>query len=945
MRQLKNMLQGFRSLFDRRHVDHEIDEEIDGFFEASLAHKQQSGMSPDQARRAALAELGSRNTIKHRVWSSRWEAAVDNLLQDTRVSLRGLSKRPAFTAVALLSLSLGIGANTAIFTLIHQLLLRDLPVRNPEQLVTLGDATNSGVAGGIDIGQYGLFPWYVTRQLEANPGPFQGIAAFGSFAPKVSVRIAHESRSTSNSPAQLALASLVSGNYFTVLGAQALMGRPITPADDATPDVGAVVVVSFHFWQHSLSSDPRILGKTIIINDMPFELIGVMPRGFEGLKQGVELVDLWTPTTMQTVILRQPSMLTPASGQYFMNMFARLTPEAAADKRVRAQSQNWINQQVRAAIRAIEGTVVSAARQQEIDRESVPLIAATQGVSYLHDVYRQSLWVLMAVVALVLLIACANLANFLLARTATRQREIATRLALGSSRSRIARQSVIETLLLSVGGGLLGLAVAFAATRMLIAFVSQGSAWIALSPAPNPTVLLFTLGVSVITGILFGFAPAIAAARTAAHDALSSTNRISGGGRGRSARWWPKSLIIGQVMLSLLLLVAAGLFLQTLRNLQNQDYGFERTFLLLAQFDAKLAGYTPVQTADLHQRLLDRLSAIPGVQSAALAETPPISTGNWSSNISIAGYRPTPKENMNSVLNRVSGRYFETVDIPLVAGRPITPSDSANNPRVAVVNQTLARHFFPKGDAIGNSLTIGMDSVRGPWQIVGIARNTRAGSPRNQDQQMMTYIPLAQIEPFVPAAAGLGSTVREENQDRFARFILLRTSGDPSARIADLRTAVASVDPNLPLLSTNTIREEISRMMGNDELSSSLTGIFALLALVLAAIGLYGVMSYNVAQRTNEIGVRLALGAQRQDVLWIILGEALLLLSAGVALGLPLSLGAARFVQQQLFGLKAYDPLTYIGALIVVSSVVMLSAWLPARRAAAINPVDALRYE
>jgi predicted permease len=942
MHQLSNLLQGLRSLFDRQRADNEIDEEIDDFLEASIKDKQRSGVSPEQARRAALVELGSRNAIKHRVWSSRWESAADNLLQDARVSLRGLCKRPAFTIVALLSLALGIGANTAIFTLIQQLVLRDLPVRNPEQLVTFGDATNSGIAGGIDIGQYGMFPWYATRQLEANPGPFQGIAAFGSFTPKVSVRTAHESDSSSNSVAQLASASLVSGNYFSVLGAPALLGRTITPADDAIPGAGAVAVASFHFWQHALSSDPRVLGKTITINGMPFEVIGVMPPEFHGLKQGLEPADLWTPTTMQTVILQQPSMLTPTSGLYFMNVFGRLTAEAAANQHVRARLQNWIDQQVHAAIRANEGTAPAAARQQEIDREDIPLIAASHGVSYLQDVYRESLRILMAIVALVLLIACANLANFLLARAATRQREISTRLALGSSRARIARQSLIETLLLSVGGGLVGLAVAFAATRILIGFVSQGTAWIAVSPTPNPTVLTFTLGVSLMAGMLFGLVPAIAAARTAAYDSLSSTNRSSGGGRGRASRWWPKSLVVGQVTLSLLLLVTAGLFLQTLRNLQQQDYGFERTFLLLAQFDAKLAGYTPVHTADLHQRLLDRLSAIPGIQSAALAGTPPISSGNWRSNISIGGYTPAPKERSNSVLNRVSGRYFETAGISIVAGRPISPSDTASSLKVAVVNQTLARHFFPKGSAVGHLLTIGIDSAKGPWQIVGIARDTKAGNPRSQDAEMMTYIPLAQIEPFAPAAA---ANVREENQDRFAGFILLRTSGDPSARIADLRAAVASVDPNLPLLSVSTIGEDVSRMMGNDELSSSLTGIFALLALALVAIGLYGVMSYNVARRTNEIGVRLALGAQKKNVLWIILREALLLLSAGIALGLPISLAAARLIRQQLFGLTADDPFTYAGALIVVSSVVILSAWLPARRATGINPVDALRYE
>ena len=945
MHQFRNMLKGLQSLLNRRGSNGEIDAEIDGFFDASVEEKRRSGMGPEQARRAALAEIGSRNAIKHRVWSSRWESVIDSLFQDARVSVRALCKRPAFTAVALVSLALGIGANTAIFSLIQQLLLRNLPVRNPEQLVTLGDATNSGIAGGIDIGQYGMFPWYVTRTLEANPGPFQGISAIGSFAPKVSVRIAEGS---SNSPAQLASASLVSGNYFGVLGVQALMGRTITPADDATPGMGAVAVASYHFWQHALSSDPRIVGKSISINGTRFELIGVMAPGFGGLKQGLEPADLWTPTTMQSAIMQHPSMLTPDSGLYFMNMFGRLSPEAAADSHARTRSQTWIDQQIHMVIRAHEGGNLSQERQQEIDREDVPLIPAMHGVSYLQDVYKNSLWVLMAVVVLVLLIACANLANFLLARAATRQREIATRLALGSSRSRIARQSLIETLLLSVGGGVLGLAIAFAATRVLIGFVSEGSAWIGLSPAPNPTVLAFTLGVSALTGILFGFGPAIAAARTSAHHSLSSASRNPVGGRERASRWWPKSLIVAQVTLSLLLLVAAGLFLQTLRNLQHQDYGFERTFLLLAEFDPRLAGYTPLQTADLHQRLLDRLSAIPGVESAALAGSPPISAGSWRSNISIAGYTPAPKENMNSILNRVSGRYFETAGISIVAGRAISPSDTASSLKVAVVNQALAHHFFPKDNAVGHMLTIGIDSARGPWQIVGVARDTRSGNPRSQDEEMMTYIPLAQIEPYAPPDSGKGGGApapREQNQDRFAGFILLRTSGDPSARIADLRAAMREVDPNLPLLSVSTISEDVSHMMGNDELSSSLTGIFALLALVLAAIGLYGVMSYNVAQRTNEIGVRLALGAQKQNVLWIILREALLLLSAGVLLGLPLSLLAARYVRDQLYGLKADDPLTYACALIVVSGVVLLSAWLPARRAARINPVDALRYE
>lgn len=949
MKWFANLATGLRSLFDKNRVESELDEELDGYFEAAAARKQQLGMSPEQARRAAAAELGSRDRVKHQVWSSRWESAVDNLIQDIRVSVRALCRNPAFAGVALLSLALGIGANTAIFTLIHQVLLNNLPVRDPEQLVSLGDSTNSGVAGGIDLGQYGMFPWYFARQLEMDPGPFQGIAGYGSFAIKVSVRMTQTPGASAGGSALLASAGLVSGNYFNVLGAHALIGRTISPADDLVPGSGAVAVLSYHFWQNSLSSDPAILGKTIVINGTPFEVIGIMPRRFEGLKQELEPADLWTPTTMQPVILQQPSMLGPGSGLYFMNVFARLSPQALSNKDALAQSQSWIDRQVHAGIRANEGGAVSPARQQEIDRETVPLIPASRGVSFLRSEYGNSLPVLMAVVALVLLIACANLANFLLARATTRQREIATRLALGSSRARIARQSIIETLLLAVTGGLLGLGVAFGATRALIAFVSHGSTHIAMSPAPDLTVLLFTLGISVITGVLFGLAPAIAGARTEAHGTLSAGYRTSRGGGGKASRFWPKTLVIGQVMLSLLLLVGAGLFLGTLRNLVKQDFGFERTNLLIAEFDSQLAGYTPMRTAELHQRLLDRLSAIPGVRSAALAGSPPISLGNWRSNISISGYAPAPKENVNSILNRVSGRYFETAGISIVAGRAIAPSDSANGLKVAVVNQALVRHFFPKGDALGHWVTIDIDTVKGPWQIVGIARDTRSGDPRNQTPAMMTYIPLAQIELFAPGSADAGAAAhqgnREENQDRFAHVILLRTIGDPSARIADLRAAMAAVDPNLPLLNVSTIQQDVSRLMSDDELSSSLTGVFALLALVLAAIGLYGVMSYNVAQRTNEIGVRLALGAQAQDVLWMVLREALVLLAIGVGLGLPLSLASARIVKQQLFGLSPGDPVTYAIALAAIGSVTVLSALLPARRAAAVNPVDALRCE
>jgi predicted permease len=941
---------GLKSLLQKQRVERELDEELESYVEASTAHKQIDGMTAEAAHRAAMVEMGSRNAVKHQVWSSRWESTLEGLLQDTRVSVRMLAKSPAFAAIALLSLALGIGGNTAIFTLINQVMLRNLPVQHPEQLVTFGDAENSGIAAGIDIGAYGLFPWYFAKQLQTDPGPFQGIASYCSFSDQASVRLpSSDNEAGTNSSVMLARTSLVSGNYFGVLGAQPLMGRAISPSDDAVPGSGAVVVISHHFWQQSLSSDPAILGKTIGINGTAFDVIGVMPEVFHGIKQQLEPPDLWTPMTMQTVVQRHPSLLLPssgASGTYFLNVFGRLSADASTNKSSLAQTQGWLDDQIRAGLRALEGSKLSPAREQEIERITEPLIPAGRGVSLVRSQYGDSLQILMCVVVFVLLIACANLANFLLARSATRHREIATRLALGSSRTRIIRQSLIETFLLSFTGGLLGLVVAFAATRSLIAFVGQGNAYIAMSPIPDASVLLFTLAVSLFTGLLFGLAPAIILSRIGAAGNLSAGSRTAQGSGGKSARLWPKALVTAQVMLSLLLLVGAGLFLRTLRNLETQDYGFERSHLLLAEFNAGLAGYEPSQTPGLHQQLLERLSALPGVKSVALAATPPISGGNWSSDITIPGYTPAPKENMNSKLNRVSGQYFETAGIAMVAGRSINDGDTANSLKVAVINQAAQKKFFPKGDAIGRSLKIDIADVRGPWQVVGIARDTRAGGPRNSDPIRMTYIPLAQIEPFNPVdPSAPATTAREENQDRVANVILLRTMGDPANTIADLRAAVTLIDANLPLTKITTIRDQVDDFITHDQLVSTLTTLFAVLALLLAAIGLYGVMSYNVVRRTNEIGIRIALGAQTSNVQWMVLSESLLLLALGVGLGLPLTLLTTKYIKGQLFGLSALDPVTFTVALAVVSAMTMFAGWLPARRASKVDPIVALRCD
>jgi predicted permease len=919
---LSNIAQGVLSLFHRDRIEHEMDDELREFIEASTADKLRRGMSAEQAAHAARVEMGSPNAVKHHISSATWESRVEIFWQDLKHCVRGLLHSPGFTLIAVLSLGLGIGANTAIFTLIKQILLQQLPVRDPQQLVTLGKSTGGGVLGGIDLGTFDMFPYDFARQLELKPGPFQGAAAYSSFSPQVSLRLPN------TAGALLTPASLVSGNFFSVMGAEPLLGRAITPSDADAPDRSAVAVISYHLWQQSFSSDPGILGKTISINATPFTVIGVMRPAFHGIQQELKSAEIWVPVTMSREIFQQDGFLNPRSF-YFMHMLARRSPQSQL-----ASDQRWLDRQIHDYVRAGEGQAIAPARQQEIERITVPLVSGAHGVSRLRGQYGDSLTILMAIVGVVLLIACANLANFLLARAIARQRETATRLALGSTRGRIVRQSMLEALLLSLSGGLLGLGLAFTATRALIAFVAKGTAYVPLNASPDSTILLFTLGVSIFAGLLFGLAPALQVARASAIPAMNATTRTAASSGGRASRWWPKALVTGQIMFCLLLLVAAGLFLRTLRNLQNQDFGFERTHLLIADLAPELAGYKPEQAPALNQRVLERLSAIPSVRSAALSGAPPISFSAWTSSVEFSGYTPGPKEDMGSVLNRVSGQYFETTGISTVSGRAISTADTANSMKVAVINETIARKFFPNGDAVGHTVKIGIDSVEGPWQIIGVARDTKAGNPREEPQRML-YLPMAQI---------VGKQ-GEGIQDSFSHTILLRTAGDPASTINELRGAMASIDPNLPVLQIRTMHDQMEAFMSQETLVSRLTAIFASLAVLLAAIGLYGVMSFNVARRSNEIGIRIALGASSGGVQWMVLRESLGLLIAGLVLGIPIALGAARLIRAQLYQMSPFDPMIFIAATAGIAAVTALAAWLPARRAAAVDPMVSLRCE
>ncbi len=916
---LHNLLSGIRALFQRDRRNAEIQDELSSFLEASVAQKIRNGLSPSEALRAARAEIGSDESVRHKVWSANWESVADSLWQDFRYGLRQILKSPGFSLVAVLSLALGIGANTAIFTLINDLLLRQLPVRNPQQLLSFGDGTDSGTMEVSDPGPLDIFPYEFYRRIASQQNKFQGITAFASFPTLISVR---SSTSTSAGPATQASAHLVSGTFFSVLGAEPEMGRSFTADDSAVDGRSPVAVISHHYWQQSLASDPAVIGRTLTINGTPFEIIGVMPPNFYGVDLESQAPDMWLPISMQHEVMLQPSLLT-RTGLFWIQIMARRAPRVPV-----AQAQSWVTTQLQQFLVDRAGGHPDDARRKAIAGTNIPLLPGASGLSDLRSQYQGPLEVLMGIVGIVLLIACANLANLLLAKAGAREREFSTRLALGSSRSRIIRQILTETLILAFTGGALGLALAFLLTRILISFVSGADGYSALSATPDLTVLAFTSAVCVLTGLLFGIAPAWRGSRAGVAGALNATTRNAVSAGGRKSRILPSTLVVAQVTLSLLLLSVAGLLLRSLHNLRSENLGFNKTNVLLVTSNPKFAGYQPPQLNALYQRILDRLDALPGVRSSAISGAPPMSRGTWGSPITIIGRPLTPSEDVGVALNRVSTGYFETLSIPLLRGRTIGAQDTASSQRSIVVNQTFANFFFPKGDAIGHIVNIADPGAGDGWQIVGIVRDSKRKSPADEPRPC-AWVAVTQLT----------------GDDQYAYTLQIQTAGDPAKITSSVRGALAEIDPNLPILDVSTLSESVDHLLDEQKFVSQLSGCFSLLALSLACIGLYGVMTWSVVRRTSEIGIRMALGAARPNVLWMILRESLVLLVIGIVIGIPLSLAASRLIRAGLFGVSPTDPSTFISAALIIAAVIVAAAWLPARKATRIDPMVALRYE
>jgi predicted permease len=911
-----------KAIFHREALDRDLEEEVAFHLSMREEKNRLEGLAAGESRYAARRKFGNTTSLKERTREMWTLVSLEGLLQDIRFGARKLRKSPGFTFIAVVTLALGIGANTAIFSLIHTVMLKDLPIANPSELYRLGEGTNCCVLDGFQ-GNFGIFSYTLYKQLQANTPEFSEMAAFSGGLNFLSVR-----RAGGVQQVELHVGEFVSGNYFSTFGLGPYAGRLLSPSDDQ-PGASPVAVMSYRVWREHFSLDPSVIGGSFLVNGNPMTIVGVTPPAFFGETLRRDPPDFWVPLADEPLLRPDGSLLTH-SELHWLYIIGRIQPGASPEQvqaRVTVEVQQWL---------ATEGQVPEAFRG-EIPKQHVSLSPAGGGVARLRANYADGLRLLAAASGLVLLIACANVANLLLAQGTAQRAQTVMRVALGAPRARLIRQALTEGLMLGLLGGAAGLAVAYAGTQIILSLAFRGARYVPIDTAPSLPVLAFAALLSVLTTVIFAAAPAWIGSKADAGEALRGSQRSIREGSSLPQ----KSLIILQAALSLVLLAGAGLLTESLRNLEHQRFGFETEGRLIVKIDPGLAGYTVDRLDALYRTLRERLHQIPGVQSVSLSLYSPMSDNNWSSGVSIEGRppRPNPGDFDGASWLRVSPDYFETVGTRLVRGRFLDERDTPGSRHVAVINETFARKYFPDSDPLGKHFGLGDAPHAGDYEIVGVVGDAKYADARD-DAYPTFFRPLLQMEKFKDPA-----DQSTETRSNWIHDIELRVVGRPQNLQPLIRETLASIDPNMPVVDMLTFDEQVSRNFNQDRLMARLAGIFGLLALALACIGLYGVLAYNVARRTQEIGIRMALGAARSGILRMVLREALLLAALGVAIGIPGALAANHLLTSMLFGLKATNPIILSAVAALLLLVAMAAASFPAHKASAVDPMVALRHE
>ena len=822
------------------------------------------------------------------------------MLRDFRYALRNLRRSPLFVTVALVSLALGIGANTAIFTIADQILLRPLPVSHASRLVSF---TSPGPQSGMAWGE-NRFSYPMYRDFRDHNNVFDGVA--GRFSAPLNL--------TYNNRSERINAELVTGDWFDTLGLTTILGRPLTAEDDRLPGAHPVAVLTYQYWRRRFNGNPSILNQSVRLNGYPMTIVGVAAPGYHGFDVG-ERTDILVPTMMK-------NQMTPTwQGldnrrilwlQLVGNLRAGVTPRQAA-----GALQPYYH-----GLLIMELQAIPAMSERSRERfVSKPLIfeSASRGVSDRRDAFQDPLLILLAIVGLLLLIACANVANLLLARAVARQREIAVRLAIGAGRWVLVRQLVAESMVLSLTGGAAGVLLSWWIAAALLAGIPDGP----ISATPDLRVLAFTAGLSILTGLLFGLVPAWQA--TSPHLALTLKDQAGSVSQDRGQVGLRKVLVVSQVSLSLLMLIASVLFTRSLHNLRGVDLGFVPDRLVSFSLSPSLAGYDPARNRRFAEELQTRLAALPGVRSAAIGVMQLVNNDQDIRTISIEGYQPQPDEDMNPWFDTASPGYFRTLGIPLLAGREFTASDRLGAPRVAVVNEAFARAYFKDQSPIGHRFSM-RPRKNEPIEIVGVVRSSKY-SRVDEKPGRVVYLCYAQ----------------DTNPDSLIAYV--RTSGNPRTLFPVLRREVSALDATMPVTLLRTMNDQVDESLAGQRAVSFLSALFAGLATVLAGVGLYGVMAYTVARRTREIGIRVALGAGRSSLLTLVMREVAMLTAIGVAIAIPASLLLSRYVRALLYGILPNDPVSIAVASLVLIAVALLAGFIPAQRASRVDPIRALRYE